>query len=381
MARAVVFCAALFLPGCGRSTPQFSLNLEGRDPEDVSRRRSEAVAEVMTDLFGTPDEAVLPEGVDLNSELLKMAAGPGRWQEDENGRPLNRRGLYRRHCAACHGISGDGVGPLSLIFNPYPSDFRGGVFKYTSTLTTPDTLKPVKEDLKRTLLSGIPGTGMPSFVKLEPIQIEALTEYVKYLSIRGETEFFAVQLVVDDEEYLPLGVDVIDEIREDGALWAARSWDLPQRQRNQYVVVPPPMPKTDTPELLAASIARGRELYNTKDAQCVKCHGPDGAGDGEETELYDDLNKRKKGVSPEQTKQLSRRFRLPLQRLRARDFREGAFRGGNRPQDLYWRIHLGIKGTSMPPAGPAPTSAGVFKPEEIWHLVNYIRSLGGIIDE
>jgi mono/diheme cytochrome c family protein len=133
----------------------------------------------------------------------------------------------------------------------------------------------------------------------------------------------------------------------------------------------------DTPEDLAASIAKGRELYASKDAQCVKCHGPNGDGNGEEKELYDDWNKPKKGVTPEQTAELQRLYTLPIQQLRPRDFRQGNFRGGIGPGGLYLycRIYAGIKGTPMPGAGPAPGSQGVMTPEEIWHVVDFIRSL------
>ena len=51
--------------------------------------------------------------------------------------------------------------------------------------------------------------------------------------------------------------------------------------------------------------------------------------------------------------------------------------GGSRPKDLYWRIHVSIKGTPMPAAGPMPGAAGALAPEEIWHVVNYVRSLAG----
>ena len=54
------------------------------------------------DLFGTPDEPKLPQLVEnefgglLSLENLQKAAGP--------------KGLYREHCAKCHGITGDGRG-------------------------------------------------------------------------------------------------------------------------------------------------------------------------------------------------------------------------------------------------------------------------------
>ena len=49
---------------------------------------------------------------------------------------------------------------------------------------------------------------------------------------------------------------------------------------------------------------------------------------------------------------------------------QGIFRGGDRPIDLYWRVYVGIKGTPMPSTG----SDGALTPEQIWDVVNYIRS-------
>ena len=107
----------------------------------------------------------------------------------------------------------------------------------------------------------------------------------------------------------------------------------------------------------------------------MTCHGPEGAGDGENDQLYDDWNKRKKGITPEETERLARLFTLPLQRLRPRDFRQGAFRGGGRAEDVYVRICTGINGTPMPPAGPAPGTEGILTPDEIWHVVEYVLSI------
>ena len=67
-------------------------------------------------------------------------------------------------------------------------------------------------------------------------------------------------------------------------------------------------------------------------------------------------------------------FRLPIQRLRPRNLTEGIFHGGHRPVDLYWRVHVGIKGTPMPvPA--RPRQPRVLAPQQICDLVGYIRSL------
>ena len=343
------------------TAPQFRLNTEGRDAASISRTQAEAIAKTLCALFGTPDRPAVPEGIALQAKLLEVAAGPIGGDADGN-----QWGLFRRHCAACHGTAGDGAGPSAAVLNPYPRDFRNGVFKYTSTA---GGAKPLRDDLQRTLRQGIPGTAMPSFCKLPDHEIETSIEYVQYLSLRGQTELYLFQTVVDEDALLPLSLpDVIAE----GARPAAKSWN----DARLLAVVPPQPPPVDTPERLAASIARGRELFHSTGSQCVKCHGPLGDGNGEQGELYDDWNLRKKGATPEQTRALARRFRLPIEQLHPRNFTLGKFRGGDRPIDQYWRICVGIKGTPMPPAGPAPGSQGVLTPEQIWHVVNYVRSLG-----
>ncbi len=354
----------------------------------ISRRQREAIRKTLDTLFGTPDVPVVPDRVALRLELLRAAAGP--IGGDAEGKQW---GLFRRHCAGCHGISGDGAGTAAAVLDPYPRDFRNGVFKYTSTAGGG---KPLREDLLRTLQEGIPGTAMPSFRKLPGEQIDALLEYVKYLAIRGETELHLLQSVVDEDASLPLD---LEEVIEEGLLSAAKSWD----DAPSMAVVPPTQPFTNSVPLLrrssagadpspgtaceqavahdgeesglARSIARGRKLFAGA-GQCVKCHGTRGDGRGEQSELYDDWNKRKVGDSPERTQMLAARFRLPVERLHPRDFTLGVFHGGDRPIDQYWRICVGIKGTPMPPHGPSPSSKGVLTPAEIWDVVGYVRSLG-----
>jgi mono/diheme cytochrome c family protein len=313
-------------------------------------------------LFGTPDKVIVPEGIGLNKELLAIAAGPV--GSDENDKP---RGLFRKHCVACHGISGDGAGPNAAALMPYPRDYRQGIFKYTSTSGGG---KPVREDLLRTLQSGIPGTAMPSFDKLPAEQLEALVEYVKYLSIRGETELFVISQVVDEDETLDPAK--LSNIIEESVTPVTKAWDA----ADSFRVVPPSPPPTDTPELLAASLRAGRAIFLSTGAQCYKCHGTEGRGDGERRPLYDDWNKKKIGSSSEETQRLSANFTLPLEELKPRNFTEGIFHGGDRPEDQYYRVAVGIKGTPMPPGGASQGSKGILSPEDIWHVVNYVRSLG-----
>jgi mono/diheme cytochrome c family protein len=338
--------------------------MEGRAPESVAPLQATAVRQTMDELFGTPNEPRIPEGVQLRGELLTAAAGPV--AGDARGK---QRGLFRRHCVTCHGLAGDGAGPTALMLDPYPRDFRSGIFKYTSTRSG---AKPIRTDLERTLYRGIPGTAMPSFAHLRPEETDALIEYVKYLSIRGESELFLLRWIVDDQSDLPPEMAIV---MEDGVRPAADSWLSPEQRASELVVAAPPRPAVDREDLLAASVARGRELYLAKSSQCVKCHGPNGDGNGEEKELYDDWNKRKLGASEEQTEAMAAWFKLPIRRLRPRDFREGVFHGGAGPADLYCRICVGIKGTPMPAAGPAPGIEGALKPDEIWNVVDFVRSL------
>ena len=157
----------------------------------------------------------VPDRGDLRLNLLKAAAGP--IGGDAEG---NQWGLFRRHCAGCHGISGDGAGPAAAVLDPYPRDFRNGVFKYTSTA---GGAKPLREDLLRTLQQGIPGTAMPSFRKLPGEQLDTLLEYVKYLAIRGETELSLLQ-TVSGRRREPAARHA-SEIIGEGLSPAAGAWD------------------------------------------------------------------------------------------------------------------------------------------------------------
>lgn len=350
--------------GCSQSDPpQFRLNMEGRDPDNFRLTGSESESEVelkkaaidgrqdlataIYALFGTPDDPyVFPEsGLDIKK--LRLAAGPA--YSDEEGTHF---GLYRQHCAHCHGVTGDGNGPTAAFLTPYPRDYRRGIFKFTST---EPGARPTSEDLKRILKEGIPGTAMPSFALLPEDEIDALVEYVKYLSIRGETEL-SLMYYVEQEEEIPLTRDeLVGEM-----MMVVETWNAAEGQ----VVEPDQstLPSLESTEERLASIARGREIFrDAKNAQCITCHGPTGLGDGGQ-ELYDDWNKDK-------TEETIGFYSLPKQPLDPRNLRLGIYRGGRRPIDLYRRIYAGIKGTPMPAAGK------VLQPEQIWDLVNYVRSL------
>ncbi len=97
------------------------------------------------------------------------------------------------------------------------------------------------------------------------------------------------------------------------------------------------------------SIARGKEMFEA--IECHKCHGSAGRGDGpSRDELEDDWGHRIRPAN------LTKRW---------------TFRGGARREDIAMRLAVGVLGTPM----PAFLDSVEF-PEDIWHLTNYILSLG-----
>jgi mono/diheme cytochrome c family protein len=277
--RMVLLTAVALFVGCGKADPpQFKSNLFEMVQQETPADQQQVIANVLEAMFGTPDQPfVLPEaGLDLAK--IKLAAGPV-WS-DQVGM---QRGLYRQHCVHCHGITGDGIGPTAAILNPYPRDYRPGKYKYKSTVRA---AMPTDVDLERILRQGVNGTGMPSFDLLAPSEIDALAEYVKYLSLRGQVESALIRAVAElgEGEKLPLDrATLVDDGNQQGTLIVeAMKW----QQATESIVDPPAKPEIE----LAESIDKGRVLFYGAKANCVKCHGPTALGDGVTTD-YDDWQK------------------------------------------------------------------------------------------
>ncbi len=104
------------------------------------------------------------------------------------------------------------------------------------------------------------------------------------------------------------------------------------------LIVPPGSPAN------ADSLARGKGLYQS--LGCTACHGDDG---------------RKRMLLADQKG-------YPL---RSRDLTAPwTFRRGSDPREIWLRIATGV--------GPMPSSAQTATPEQIWDVVNYVRSLARI---
>jgi len=214
---------------------------------------------------------------------------------------------------------------------------------------------------------------MPSFALLSETQIDALAEYVKYLSIRGETELALMRAFFELDDDAKGKLPETREFLVDETLTpVAEKWKAAAAARI-------PVPDMPADIDLTASIAKGRELFYGDKANCVKCHGVTGLGDGQAND-YDDWNKAivewKKEVAGEKDAAAAGIGRAVLagdalkpRTIPPRNLRQGIYRGGRRPLDIYYRIHAGINGA------PMPAAKGTISPEDIWHIVNYVRSL------
>ncbi len=355
---------------------------------------------LLVELFGSPDLPQWPQWLNddpgltglISLERLQRAAGAVR--SDENDVHF---GLYREHCILCHGIAGNGLGATSRLLNPYPRDFRVGKFKFKST---PLGSRPTRDDLARLLRDGIPGTSMPAFRLLPEDDLQALIDYVIYLSIRGEVERellsrAAFELDVDageswwgDEASRAATMELVRSI---AAKWTSAA-DGPSAE-----ILPPLPPRPDglplvgeelssdewsgaAREKLASSISHGRELFQGQVANCASCHGPLGAGDGTVND-YDDWTKdwtTHAGLDPQVKSQIKPMLALGALKphhIPPRNLQSGVYRGGGRPEDLVTRIVRGIEGTPMPAAPLQPENELGLKPDEVWDLVNFLLSL------
>lgn len=393
------------------------------DGEEFSAAYLTEIPDIMEAMFGTPEHAWFPftAGMAIDAEFvaadivtpdnLHMAAGAVASGEDGA-----HAGLYREHCAECHGVSGDGAGSTAGLLYPYPRDFRLGKFKFKST---PQRHPPTNTDLKRTLRQGIPGTAMPSFARLSDEEIDALVDYVKYLSIRGQFEKYLimeVQLIDDDpfltEHQVKQWIDPVSRKQKVVSFFSSNpseevsgntTVDLKHRQalsakvakqvagindgqfldfvvnrwassESKVTTVPPaPVQFNQANQAHDDFVNFGRELYLGKGG-CVQCHGKNATGIGDVENNYDDWTKNWSTVPGVDLtdKSTFRDFKnagaLTPRIVSPRNLQLGVYRGGGEPEQIYRRIANGIEGTPMP-AGTALTN------EETWALVAYVRSL------
>ena len=311
----------------------------------------------------TPPEPIQAK---IDQTLHEHYPPPWSWTDSEIASDATKQSLrkgqqlYQKHCIHCHGLSGAGDGPTAVSLVPRPRDFRRGIFKWKSTSSR---AKPTKADMLRVLREGANGTSMPPFILMPSDQLEALSDYVVYLSKRGELErellLVYSQEGSTEEELKKSGetlsdadrdelIEVITETAEERIETINEAWETAQ----DFVVEPEETDVTTVNgDAFEASVTRGKELYLGSNSGCTKCHGVDGRAMTKLTGA-DSLDIWGNENAP-------------------RNLTLGLLRGGRRPVDLYRRIHEGIAGSSMPGQGSNPK----LTKKDIWDLVNFIRVL------
>ena len=319
------FCFLLLVVGCrpavppsfspGPETTELTADIEDEEELETYRDLQSQIASVLKQFGGTPERIVLL-GTEESTDQLKQGYL-----------------VYSTYCTQCHGVNGDGNGPVAEHLNPKPRNYTRGIFKFTST---PYGSKPRRSDLMHTIRRGVTGTSMPSFDRLSREDVAAVTEYVLALTYRGQLEQLLAEIAFDEEE-LPdeesLG-DVIDEVLN------------PWEEASGQVV----MPVTPMPPMTEETVRLGHEIF--LDKVCNKCHGKYGRGGS--------MGNVEVGTDAWGYK------------AAAADLSSGMFRGGERPIDLYRRIYSGINGTPM----PAFSKTFQDDPDAIWHLVHFIKETG-----
>jgi len=293
------------------------------------------------------------------------------------GKPLaHGRVLYMQHCSHCHGTSGNGEGPTAEYLNPRPRNYQHGVFKFT---TTTAQAKVSREDLRRVLRNGVPGTYMPSFVPMlseETGELDEVVEYVRFLTMRGEFERrmvtelsadFSKDALASRKEQGESHSDIVTELKDflsedlpDSLEFVSDDMEQAWTEANtEDVQVTPTVARIpDSVE----SRRRGRELFLSAAINCADCHGIGGQGNGPQTLIYEKNPVTQELYEEPGLHDIWDNVNQP------RNLTRGIYRGGRRPYDLFCRIQAGIKGTRMP-------SYKNLQHEDIWHIVNYVLSI------
>jgi len=346
----------------------------------------DAVRKALTDLYGpSPQEIKVPPGAGLTNGGILLASTAivdgkrviPRVRDPQTKQVIAQEGgytLYRTHCLHCHGVTGAGDGPTASFLYPPPRDYRKGIFKFTSTRTL---AKPTRDDLRKTIRNGLHGTSMPAFEALmSPLEIEQVTDYMIFLSMRGETELTLIDeaATADENAPDPLPADVVGDIARN----VFKKW-----KDAETLVLNPPVPRVPPTR---DSVLRGRELFTRQNQssvklECMECHGPEGKGNGPRFVAQEVFNDVVFGGDPStQGARLKKYDATTLDAwekslddwkrpLRPNNLNRGVYKGGRRPIDIYWRIAKGINGALM------PAHDTILTPEQIWDVVNFVLAL------
>jgi mono/diheme cytochrome c family protein len=321
--------------------------LDPTDPKKVSPAHRKLLFNALVKAFGSPRQprvgAADGEDPDIVTQLVDLKL------RDAEGKPFKTLAagskVYRYHCVHCHGLDGDGRGPTGPWVVPHPRDYRLGEFKFLSSVNAGENTRPRRDDLLRTLHTGIDGTSMPSFAVMEERgdDLNAVVSYVIHLSIRGLVE---KRLLVEiagggEDDYndeAKMDSEVHDIMKDVIQQWADSNSKTLEPAKGSYAENPSDKARAD-------SIRHGYTLFSDPKgaASCIGCHTDYGR---QVPFRYDDWGTL----------------------VRPMNLTKGVYRGGRRPIDLYWRIKGGIGPSGMP-------KTGLDNDKDIWDVVNFVQAL------
>ena len=356
-----LLCATVLWVGCARA-PQESF-APAASLADLPELHQQNIREALRKMFGTPTATAsalsIVEEEDAEAAADEAEAEDEQPPEDEllPGAHLTdaahlRHGaqVYKNRCSGCHGVTGNGQGAAADYLQPKPRDYRQGIYKFTST---PYGYRPVRQDLVRTIRRGAKGTSMPAFPWLSQEDLEAVIDYVIYLTLRGRVEEYVVTMSEDyDEDEAIDRQEFTDAIEDELARW---------NQANDQIV----RAATAEPAYDEASVRLGRELFIK--SSCYQCHGADAKG---QTEWLSAEFLAAQEAAPV-AQQLKINYDAWGYAAPAADITARMLHGGRRPIDIYRRIYTGINGTPMPAFGDVFAD----NQDAIWHLVHYVRHI------
>ncbi len=171
--------------------------------------------------------------------------------------------------------------------------------------TTPMGMLPTDEDLVRTIRSGVSGTAMPAFRELRDDKLEAVIAYIKSFS---------------------------------------KHWKDPERVAESVELPQPP----DWMQKLASYEAHAQAGETLFAIHCAACHGAEGKGNGSAAVGLMDIWEHQ---------------------IQPADLTAAHYKSGDRSEDWYRTIALGLDGT------PMVGFHGMLSEAQIWDVIAFVRSL------
>ncbi|MFQ5687790.1 MAG: ethylbenzene dehydrogenase-related protein [Candidatus Scalindua sp.] len=174
----------------------------------------------------------LSEGLAQSSQLFRTYKKEvsGKIPETSEAVAAGKK-IFEKRCYYCHGITGEGNGPVAPRLDPKPRNFTRNEYKIRSTGLG---ALPTDEDLFRIITSGVEGSAMPFWSTLTVEERWQVIYYVK--------TFYEGFKESEGHEVAPVGAKVASN---------------------------------------SESVKRGKKLF--KEAKCFLCHGEDGKADGQIT--------------------------------------------------------------------------------------------------